>query len=373
MSELRVTHLVLGLGKGGAETMLYNILKYRTDNSPQYKVVSLGLTHYYEEKIKNLGIELCEIEVKKNPIGWIRLIANIKKEISDADVVCSWMYGANLLSYYCRRKGQKLIWCIRHSDLSPENNSKKTIIINRICARLSRRVDLITYNGYRAKMNHEAAGYAPKESRVLLNGLDLTEFKNDEELAKSARIEYKIGTDKIILLSVARDKKIKDLPTFVKTVFEVRKKYQNVVGVMCGSGVDEKNRILVDECKQLNLIIGKDIFLLGFCDDVPKLMNMADVFVLHSLGEAFPNSLIQAMACETPVVSTDVGDAEEILNSKEYVSDPGDEIELSKNIIDILSLDNIEKNHLLEDNRNRVIKYYEITDIVKNYESAYGL
>lgn len=59
----RVTHIITGLGKGGAETMLYQVIKFRTNNSLEHKVISLGGSSFYEDRIRALGVsvEICNI------------------------------------------------------------------------------------------------------------------------------------------------------------------------------------------------------------------------------------------------------------------------------------------------------------------------
>ena len=54
----QVVHLIASLGKGGAETMLYQVLRCRTREDLSYKVVSLGESHYYEEPVSYTHLTL---------------------------------------------------------------------------------------------------------------------------------------------------------------------------------------------------------------------------------------------------------------------------------------------------------------------------
>lgn len=367
----RVIHLINGLGKGGAETMLYQILKFRTDEAPDYCVISLGLSHYYEDKIRDLGIDVVELNLREHPI---RSLHDLKKNLNDSDVLCCWMYVSNLLGYiFGRKRSKRLIWCIRHSDLTKEHNSKKTILINKICAWFSTKVDLIAYNGYRAMKAHKESGYRPRKECVLENGLDLSEYYPDTELGRQFRERHGIDDKVKVVLSVSKNHPIKDLPTFIEAYSIVAKKRNDTVAVMCGSGVASDDAKLTELCYKYKLTVGKDILLLGFMDNVPEVMNCGDVYVLHSAGEAFPNTLIQAMACGIPVVSTDVGDAKEILNNNDYVTNVGDHEGIATLIDMILSMDESGKRELSKQCRSLVEQKYNIEAVVKKYEGLYSL
>jgi len=371
MNRIKVAHLVLGLGKSGAETMLYQIIKYRTSMAPEYKVISLGLSHYYEKKIREQGVKVVEITDTNRLRRIKKTITIIRSEVRDADIICSWLYIANALAFFLRRPNQRIIWCVRHSDISFRNNSLKTFFLSRACSLLSKGVHVIAYNGNRARQIHESIGYKPKMSVVLDNGVEIDEYTNNTEKGKSIKRQLEIDDRLKVILSVARNNKIKDLPTFVKMFSLVHKMDKKTVAIMCGSGIDKDNGELVDLCSQLGLNIDRDIFLLGFCEDVSALMNTADVYVLHSRGEAFPNTLIQAMSCGKPVVSTDVGDVRAIIGDERFVVEVGDYNQLAQRVYNVINMDKEEIDVLSKTNRDRIVQNYNIKMIVKEYEKVF--
>ncbi len=368
--KTRVVHLINGLGKGGAETMLYQIIKYRTENAPDYMVISLGLSHYYEEMIKALKVDVVEFDFKKHPV---KAILGIRRILRRDDILCCWMYIANLIGYVAgRKKVSKLIWCIRHSDLSRRNNSRKTLIINKICAKLSTNVDAIAYNGNLARKVHSEAGYVPIKDCVLNNGLDLSEYHKDDVIKAQLRKEFGIAPEKKVILSVARNHPIKDIPTFIKAFSDLKMSRNDVIAVMCGQDITGDNDYLIELCRKNGLIPGNDVIFLGFRENVNEILNIADVYVLHSAGEAFPNTLIQAMACGIPVVSTDVGDVAGILESNEFVVKVGDHALMAEKTSFILDMKDEDRQRLMRTNRIIVEERYDIHAVVKSYENLFS-
>jgi glycosyltransferase involved in cell wall biosynthesis len=73
-------------------------------------------------------------------------------------------------------------------------------------------------------------------------------------------------------------------------------------------------------------------------DKIPQLLSGVDVLILTSLFEGSPNVIKEAMACNCPIVSTDVGDVREVFGGIDgcYVSGP-DPQDFAEKILEALS------------------------------------
>lgn len=365
-----VTHLIIGLGKGGAETMLYQVLKYRSTPDLSYRVISLGASHFYEEPIRKLGYEVIELDIRKRPIWTFLKLCGF---LRGTEILCCWMYHANFVGYIVSKivGVKKIIWCIRHSTLDPQHNKWLTLKIVHICAHWSNHVSAISYNGMLSRLVHEEIGYCSDVGSVADNGCDCQEYKPNAFAKEELCRELGVSTDKNIVLSVTRDVPGKDIPNFIRSFSELRMHRENDIAVLCGYNMDTKNPNLLNMCLNEKLSVGKDIFFLGVRNDVPRLMAACDLYVLHSAAEAFPNALLQAMACGCLCIATDVGETRRILNRDECIVPAGDSVGLTSKMAWALSLPKDIVNQMKLENRKYVQERFDIHEIVREYEGLF--
>lgn len=100
-------------------------------------------------------------------------------------------------------------------------------------------------------------------------------------------------------------------------------------------------------------------------------MSASDLYILHSKGEAFPNTLVQAMACGCACLTTNVGDASRIINNSRRIVVPGDVDELCNKIREVLLLNSNDRICEKEENLKRASEKYNINSVVQCYERVY--
>ena len=369
-NKKKIVHLIndIAIG-GGAQKMLYNITKYADLNKFEISVISLLPLDDYKEELEKNGMKVIVMNVKKHPFKTIRDIIKILKQ---TDTLFCWMYASNLVGYICGRLSKVPIinFGIRHSDVGKDMMKFSGRIVNKLGAWCShsKYVTNVIYNGEKARKVHEQLGYDTKKSKVIINGCDTEKFKYDKEARK--RILKKnnhLRNDAIWIISATRYHKTKNVPVFLKAIQLVKKQIGNIQVFMCGKGLDEENRELVEVVAKNELVLNQDVFLRGLVNNLPELFSACDLYVLHSAAEAFPNTLLEAMSCEIECIATEAGDVRKIHPNEDNIVPIGDAEILADKIIQKIQ----EKLQRKPDYRELVLKKYSIINVVKEYEKYY--
>lgn len=125
---------------------------------------------------------------------------------------------------------------------------------------------------------------------------------------------WPVQKDMPVIISAGRFSSEKDFSTLIQAFAKLRKKHQAKL-ILLGEG--SLRASLEDLAKQLGVI--DDLTMPGFVENPFAYLARADVFVLPSLHEGFGNVLVEAMACGTPVVSTNCPSGpREILDGGRY-------------------------------------------------------
>ena len=174
-----------------------------------------------------------------------------------------------------------------------------------------------------------------KEIRVIPNFIDLKRFqKQKKEHFKKAICP---NGEKLIV-HTSNFRKVKR----VDDVLKVFKNIRNILPVkllLVGDGPDRM--IIENKCRELGTC--DDIRFLGKLDHIEEVLSVSDLFIMPSEKESFGLAALEAMACEVPVISSDIGGLPELNQHgvSGFLSKVGDVEDMTKNALVILDEDNL--------------------------------
>lgn len=198
---------------------------------------------------------------------------------------------------------------------------------------------------------------------VIPNGITLNRYEKKQSL------NIDISNDEKVILYVGRLNAIKGVEYLIEAMDKVNRNYSNARLLLVGDG--NLRRILENRVEKLGL--SRCITFVGLVStqDVSKYLANADIFVLPSLSEGFPNVILEAMAVGLPIITTKIRGLPEIVKEgiNGYLVDPKNSDQLADKILDLLN--NVEIAAMISENNRNDIKKYEWENIVKELENVY--
>jgi len=223
--------------------------------------------------------------------------------------------------------------------------------------------DGVTTVSNQLKQQTEETFNVTTDIKVIYNFIDFSRFrKTDKDHFKMA-----IAPDgEKIMVHVSNFRKVKRVEDVIHVFERVYKKMPCKL-MLIGDGPERQN--MEELCRQIGLC--SEIRFLGKQDAVEELLAVADLFVLPSANESFGLAALEAMACEVPVVSTNIGGLPEVnIDGKTgFLCDVGDVDTMAARALEILSDE--ETHQKFRTAAFEHAKTFDIANILPTYESFY--
>ena len=176
-------------------------------------------------------------------------------------------------------------------------------LLLKIAFKLSTKVNFISRDDY------EALKPLVNPAKVFLissTGVDIDYFslnKLDKEKLEALKQELKIKDNHIVITTIARLIWEKGIKEFVEAANLIGKKYDNIIFLIVG-WIDRGNPSVVDENFIKESEKNPNVRFLGARDDIREILALTNIYVLPSYREGIPRTILEAMAMEKPVVTT---------------------------------------------------------------------
>lgn len=374
--RIHIVHVITTLATGGAEMMLYKVLRNLDYSTFRCSVIVLSQGGKIQRLIQDLGVEVHTPRfrsVLSFPFAFHNLVKILRK--LNPDIIQGWLNHGNVLSQLSApflKYKVPICWNVRQS-LSSISHYKKwhTRLFIRLGSLLSGSAKLIIYNSLTGRAQHENFGFCPDRATYIPNGFDLSDFQPAWGAKEKFRSSIGLPVDAFLIGLIARDRPMKDHETFLAAAAELSKLRPEVRFVLAGGGMSYDNHRIASLIEKH--AIAPVVHLLGEFDSARHIIPGLDIVTLTSAwGEGFPNVVGEAMACGVPCVVTDVGDCARILGSAGKLFQPRDIQGLIAGWEYYLNMDQLSLKALAVASRRKIEEQYSINLVTKQYEKVYS-
>jgi len=213
----------------------------------------------------------------------------------------------------------------------------------------------------------ERIGIPAGDIRVVHNGIDLSRYAVHEG-NNDVEAELGISAGQPVIGTVGNLFAVKGQTYLLRACKRLAGEFPTFVLLIAGEG--DQLDLLRKEASVLG--ISGNVKFLGFRDDVPSLLQAMDVFVLPSLSEGLPLSVLEALALEKPIVATNVGGVPEIMEDgvTGYLVPPRNPDVLSEKIRLLLRHPDI-ASEMGRAGRKRVEEAFSLKQMIQEYQLVY--
>lgn len=354
-NKKKMLFIVPSMRGGGAERVISTLLQHLDHEKFELHLALITKEGKFLADIPS-HVNLIDLDSKRVRNSIFKIIKTIN--LVKPDIVFSTLGHLNLLISMLRPVlSKKIVFIGRESNT--------VSVINQL-SKSPKLFDFL-YRTFYSRFDHivAQAEFMKKDlvDNYRINSNKITVINNPIDFKKIYALADEVSDQlfddqKINLLAVGRLSHQKGFDTLIDIISQLDDRYQLTI---LGEGPDEST--LRSQINELG--IGVKVRLLGFNNNPYAYMKQADIFVLSSRFEGFPNVVLEANACGTPVIAFDCpgGTAEIIINGQNgFLAKCQDKSDF------ITQLEHVTKETTVD---SSLLDKYEVSQIVKNYEQLF--
>lgn len=303
MEPIRILQENVIMDPGGIESLLMNLYRHIDRDIIQFDfMLHRSQEGTYDSEIKELGGKIYTTEAF-NPFHHKKYMDSMAKVIENHPEY-KIIHAHSELNYWPLKVAKKHGVPVR---IAHSHNAKSTINLKYFFLCYEKAViksaatDWFMCSSLAGEWSYGKKAVHEGKCVFLKNGIETKKYSFDERIRESVRKELGLG-DSFVIGHIGRFMQQKN-HTFLIDIFAEIKKINNKAKLLLIS----EGR-LMEEIKEKVAKLGlqKDVLFLGFRNDIPELMQAMDIFVLPSLWEGLPFTLVEAQSAGLPCVISDV-------------------------------------------------------------------
>ena len=329
----RIVEVVRGLGLGGAETLLYQRLKYAIDTgliraADTTVINTYPEQSYFAERIGKLGVAIQNTPSSNRLLSSMNLWRSIARMDGDRVVVVHSPFPAAVIK--ARTALKRLPFPIVEVSHNTQY-ARPTLALGNV---LNRHADLCIAVSDDVAAAETTRGF-PRKTTILA-GVDRLPMRRwiEASASEAERMRKSIGVvgDARLVVAVGNLAARKGHRHLLSALAELEDPRVHVAIV----GTGEEQAALEQQIRSLRL--DDHAHLLGRQDEAWRWTAVADALAHPSYHEGLPVALIEARVLNVPIVASDVGGAAQVLagSAHSHLVKPGDDSGLAQAVRDVL-------------------------------------
>jgi glycosyltransferase involved in cell wall biosynthesis len=313
MDRINVLHVYQNSKTGGIQQQILNLLKAYDRKLINPVFCCLGPRRELAEEMEALGVEVVALGYERYTRFNAAIIFDLSRVLKEKNihVLRTHKYRSNFYGRLAARLAHTpVVVASEHNIYIDKELRLGRRTINRLLARWTDQLVAVSEAIRRGVVRFDRI---PEEKTMVIhNGAELGRFAGTHNGA-DIRAEFGADADIPLLGFVGRLVPSKGLNYLLEAMSLIIKRHPSARLAIVGDGA------LMDKLKTKadSLGINGSIIFTGRRRDVPDILDALNVFVLSSVKEGLPNSIIEAMASGLPIVSSDVGGVGELITHEE--------------------------------------------------------
>jgi glycosyltransferase involved in cell wall biosynthesis len=340
---LKILHIIDSGGLYGAEVMLINLIAEQIKLGLDPTIASIGKKSIHEKQLETEAMKR-DFKVKKfrmrpgpNYLGAMKILKYANKK--GFNILHSHGYKGNILIGLLPRKIRKIPIVSTLHGWTSTNGFSKMHLYEWLDRKSLKHIDSVVLVSNAMKSHPKLKGLKGINFHVISNGIPIPEKRVNESTTQQFNQSTTQSTQQtqatqnldsgilnfcskgFTIGSIGRLSKEKGYKYLIEALALLIKKGIDVRLIIIGEG-DERGSLvgLITKAE-----LSDHVLMPGYIDDAKRYISLFNVFILSSLTEGLPITLLEAMQAKIPIVATNIGGIPEVLQNGKagFVISPG--------------------------------------------------